>query len=376
MDISERAPAISRGRIGIIVVALAIVAIIAIVIVRRGAEAPAADPSAASLTVTASSLRNVELARAITANGSVYPWQEIIVGPEVGGYRVAAVNVDVGDKVKQGQELVRLRDELLTAELASKRANVQQALATLENATAAYRRAQSLGATGALSQQDLDKLKSEELSARARVDVAQADLDTTELRMKYTRVTAPDDGVVSVRNVAVGQIAQVGGEMLRIIRKGRVEWRAEIPESRLREIKIGQAVKLTTADGAQLEGKVRTVSPTIESATRAGLVYVDIASPDARAGMFARGDIVLDRSAVAMLPLASVVVQDGYSYVFVLDADNRVQRRRIETGTVKDNMIEIVSGVQPEDRVVHKGAGFLKDGDRVNVVSDDIEQAT
>ena len=80
----------------------------------------------------------------------------------------------------------------------------------------------------------------------------------------------------------VGQVAQVGSEMLRLLRKGRVEWRAEIPESRMREIGIGQTVKLTTADGAQLEGKVRTIAPTVESSTRAGLVYVDIPSNAAR----------------------------------------------------------------------------------------------
>ena len=373
MDITERAPGWSRGRIGIIVGVVVVVALIALIIARRSADAPQTDTAAASLTVTTSSLRDVELARAITANGTVYPWQEIIVGAEVGGYRVAAVNVDVGDKVRQGQELVRMRSELLNAELASKRANVQQAQATLENASAAYRRAQSLSVSGALSQQDLDQLKSEEISARARVEVAQADLETSELRLKYTRVTAPDDGIVSVRTVAVGQVAQVGGEMLRIIRKGRLEWRAEIPESRLREIKIGQLVKLTTADGSQLDGKVRTVSPQIESSTRAGLVYVDIASPDARAGMFARGDIVLERGSAPMQPLASVVVQDGYSYVFTVQAENRVERHRVETGTVKDNMIEILSGVQPQDRVVHRGAGFLKDGDRVNVVNEGVE---
>jgi RND family efflux transporter MFP subunit len=230
-----------------------------------------------------------------------------------------------------------------------------------------------LSVAGALSQQDIDQLKSEELAARARVEVARADVEGAELRLKYTRVVAPDDGVISVRNVAVGQIAATGGEMLRMVRQGRVEWRAEIPESRLRDIKIGQAVKLTTADGSRLEGKVRTVSPTVESATRAGLVYVDIASTNARPGMFARGEIVLDRGQTSMLPVASVVVQDGYSYVFVVKADGTVERRHVETGAVKDNLIEIVSGVQPEDRIVDKGAGFLKDRDRVTVVTADVE---
>lgn len=113
---------------------------------------------------------------------------------------------------------------------------------------------------------------------------------------------------------------------------------------------------------------MRTVAPTIESATRAGLVYVDIASGAAKPGMFARGEIVLESSAAHMAPIASVVIQDGYSYVFVLNADNTVQRRHIETGSVRGNAIEIVSGLQPGERIVDKGAGFLKDGDRVKVV--------
>ena len=226
-----------------------------------------------------------------------------------------------------------------------------------------------MSANAALSQADVDKLRSDQVAAEARLEVAKADLDSAELRLRYTRVIASDDGIISSRTVAVGQIAQVGGEMLRMVRKGRVEWRAEIPEARIREVKIGQAVRLTTADGTVLNGKVRTVSPTIESATRSGLVYVDIAGGAARPGMFARGELVLDRNEARMAPVASIVIQDGYSYVFVLKDDNTVQRRRVETGTVKENLIEIVSGVEATERIVDKGAGFLKDGDRVNVVA-------
>jgi HlyD family secretion protein len=328
----------------------------------------APQQTSTTMTVTVRTPETTELARSLTANGTVYPWQEVIVGAEVGGYRVAAVNVDVGDRVRKGQELVRLADDLLASDVTSKRANVKQAEAGLVTAAAAHRRAVSLSSSAALSQSDVDKLSSDEVAAQARLDVAKADLDTAELRLRYTRVTAPDDGIISSRNVAVGQIAQVGGEMLRMVRKGRVEWRAEIPESRIREIRIGQTVRLTTADGTIVDGKVRTISPTIESDTRSGLVYVDVAGSAVRPGMFARGDIVLDRGEAQMVPIASVVVQDGYNYVFVLSDGNVVQRRHVETGVVKDKMIEVVSGIELSDRIVEKGAGFLRDGDRVNVV--------
>ena len=369
MSISDHLPQTQRGRLTLALVAAVIV--VAIIVVRSPSSKPAARSAPVALTVTAKALEMEEIARGVTANGTIYPWQEIIIGPEVGGYRVEQVRVDVGDRVRSGQELVLLSGDMLAADLASKKANVVQAQATLENAASAFKRAQSLSSSGVLSTSDLDKLRSEELAAEARVKVAEADMEGAALRLRYTRVTAPDDGIISVRTVSVGQIAQTGAEMLRMIRKGRVEWRAEIPEARMREIKIGQAVRLTTADGTQLDGKVRTVAPTIESTTRAGLVYVDIASGTAKPGMFARGEIVLDHSSAKMAPIASVVIQDGYSYVFVLAAAQTVQRRHVETGIVKGNSIEIVSGVQPGERIVDKGAGFLKDGDRVSVVRSD-----
>ena len=369
-NLRNHLPQSRRGRV-LAAVAVAVVLLAALILLLRGASTRGAPSvvSAAAQAVTAKTLETVQVQRGVTANGTVYAWQEIVIGPEVGGYLVAAVNVDVGDRVRKGQPLVQLSEDLLAAEVASKRANLEQAQASLENAAAAYRRAQSLSGSGALSQSDMDKLRSEELAARARVEVSKAELQGADLRLRHTRVTASDDGIISARSVNVGQVAQVGSEMLRLLRKGRVEWRAEIPESRMREIGIGQNVNLTTADGAQLEGKVRAIAPTVESSTRAGLVYVDIPSNrGARPGMFARGEILLGQAAASMVSLSSIVTQDGYTYVFVVSDQQLVARRRVETGAVRGKQIEIVSGVQPGERVVDKGAGFLKDGDRVRVV--------
>src|SRR4029453_3520177 len=167
------------------------------------------------------------------------------------------------------------------------------------------------------------------------------DREASQLKLQYTRVIAPDDGVVTARTVVVGQIAQAGGEMLRLLRQNRVEWRAEVPEGRMRDVKVGQDARVTTADGTQLVGKVRSVAPTVQSGTRTGLVYVDLPkSENARPGMFARGEIETSRSSGATLPLASVIVRDGYSYVFVVNEKQGVERRRIETGTVRGGRVE------------------------------------
>jgi HlyD family secretion protein len=358
-----------KMRVGLLGI-VALLVLLALVCRPSSAEKrPASAP--ASMTVTTTMLEPTELTRSIAATGTVFPWQEIQVGAELGGYRVAAVNVDVGDRVRRGQELVRLADDLLASEVASKRANVQQAEATLANASSAYERARSLSVSGALSASDLDRLQAEKLAAAARVEVAKADLDGADLRLRYTRVLAPDDGIITARMVNLGQVSQAGGEMMRILRKGRVEWRAEVPEARLKEIKRGQLVRLNTADGAQISGRVRTVAPTIQGSNRTGLVYVDIEdAAGVRPGMFARGAILTGKDASQLAPLASVVVQDGYSYVFVLNNNNVVQRRRVETGVINGEAIEILSGIQPQERIVERGAGFLKDGDRVNVAVD------
>jgi len=333
------------------------------------AQAPAKN---AGLAVSVTLPRAEQFSRTVVATGSVYAWQEAVIGSEVGGYRVAEVRVDVGDKVRKGQELVRLADELLLAELASKKAAKAQADAQLINASANLRRAESLEGSGAVSASERERLKSEDLAARARVEAAASDMTAAELKLRYTRVLAPDDGVVTARTVVVGQIAQAGGEMLRLLRQGRVEWRAEIPEGRLRDVKVGQTARVTTADGLELVGKVRTVAPTVQSGTRTGLVYVDLPKPEgARPGMFARGEIEVSRSSAATLPLASVLVRDGFSYVFVVNDKQGVERRRIQTGALREGRIEVISGVSNTDRVVERGAGFLKDGDTIRVVASD-----
>ena len=145
--------------------------------------------------------------------------------------------------------------------------------------------------SGALSAADLDRLNAEQVAAQARVETAKADLHTAELRVRYGTVTAPDSGTITSRTVSVGQVAQAGQEMMRLLRQNRVEWRAEVPESQLSRIKVGQAVQVTAVDGSVLKGKVRAVAPTVQTNNRTGLAYVDINGGDARPGMFARGAI-------------------------------------------------------------------------------------
>ncbi|HTP39029.1 MAG TPA: efflux RND transporter periplasmic adaptor subunit [Steroidobacteraceae bacterium] len=312
--------------------------------------------------------QRVDLTRRLTANGSIFAWQEIVIAPEVGGYQVAAVNVEIGDRVKRGQELARLTADLLESQVEVERAAVAQARALLVNAQASLQRGESVATSGALSKADLDTLRANAATAQAAVSSADANYSAAALRLKLTHVLAPDDGVISARSVNIGQVVQAGSEIMRLLRKGRVEWRAEVPEGDLQKVKPGQKVTLTSVTGQPLSGTVRSVAPTVQTTNRTGLVYVDVASSsDARPGMFARGDISVGTAQALMVPLAAVLVQDGYSYVFVLRADSTVERRRVTTGSIVLGQIEISSGLDPTEKIVASGVAFLSDTQKVNV---------
>jgi HlyD family secretion protein len=331
------------------------------------AAAPA-EPQKVAQAVQVAAPTIADLTRTLLATGSVQAWQEVIIAPEVGGYQVSAVNVEIGDSVKRGQLLARLSSDLLESSAQIARASVMQANAALANAQAALDRGEMMASKGALAAADLDTLRANHIAAQAGVATAKANQGAADLRVRLTRVLAPDDGIITARTVNVGQVIQAGTEILRLLRKGRVEWRAEVPEADMRQVQAGQKVAITTVEGTNLAGTVRSVAPTVQSANRTGIVYVDIPGiAPVRPGMFARGEIALNHSAALLVPLASVLVQDGYSYVFVLRDDATVQRRRVHTGVVQASLIEIADGLTAAERVVASGVAFLTDGQKVTV---------
>ncbi|MES2603754.1 MAG: efflux RND transporter periplasmic adaptor subunit [Pseudomonadota bacterium] len=325
--------------------------------------------SEASLTVNAGKAETGQFTRYLTINGTVNAWQDVVIAPEVGGYRVEEVLVDVGDVVTAGQPLVKLSVSLLQADLSSRDAALKQAEAQAVNADLAMERAKSVADKKLLSTADLDRINSEALTARARRDGAKADLDAAKLRLQFATVKAPDTGVITSRTVTVGQLAQAGGEMLRLLRQGRVEWRGEVPETSLPSLQVGQTVIITSVDGKEHAGTIRVVSPTVNPSTHNGLIYVDIeGDASLRPGMFARGKIEYTASEALLVPLSALVSSDGYNYVFIVQPDRKVSRQLIQTGILQGNSIEVLDGLEPGANIVTNGAGFLKDGDLVNVV--------
>ncbi len=334
----------------------------------------AADPAASAaakpaLTVTVTRAQPASVPLKISANGNIAAWQEASVGTEAGGLRLAEVNVNVGDVVKRGQVLARFAADTVVAELAQTRAAVAEAEATLAEASANAQRARELQSTGALSAQQINQYLTAERTAQARLEAQRAAATTQQLRLAQTQVRAPDDGVISARSATVGAVLPAGQELFRLIRRGRLEWRAEVAAPELARLKPGLRATLTPAGGAPITGTLRMLAPTVDAATRNGTVYVDLPQPGAaRAGMFARGEFELGSAPGLTLPQSAVLLREGFAYVFVVGADSKVQEHKVETGRRWADRIEITGGLPRDVHVVAAGGGFLGDGDLVRVV--------
>ncbi|BDI03979.1 efflux RND transporter periplasmic adaptor subunit [Sphaerotilus microaerophilus] len=342
--------------------------------VARAADAPkpAVAASAAprpALTVTLVSPQRAQLPQQVPATGSIAAWQEASVGAEVAGLRLAKVLVNVGDTVRRGQLLAEFATETVQADLAQLRAQVVQAEAQLEEAQANARRARELQESGAWSKQQIEQNLTAERTAQARLEAARASAKAQELRLAQTRVLAPDDGVITARAATLGAVANPGQELFRLIRQGRLEWRAEVSAADLPRVRRGMAASLTPPGGQPLTGTVRMVAPTVDAATRNGLIYVDLPNPgSARAGMFARGHLALEASPALTLPASAVVLRDGFAYVFRVGADRRLVMSKVATGRRTADRVEVTQGLDAAARVVASGTGFLVDGDLVKVV--------
>ena len=330
----------------------------------------AATPKA-SMTVTTTKPSQSALPLRLAANGNIAAWQEASVGSESGGLKLLEVRANVGDVVKRDQVLAVFASESVQADLALARANVAEAQAQALDAAANAERARSLQASGALSAQQISQYSTADLTAKARVQSAQAALVQQELRLKHTQVLAPDSGVISARSATVGAVTGAGTGLFRLIRQGRLEWRAEVTAAELGRIKAGTPVHIASASGSTVQGRVRMVAPTVDAQTRNALVYVDLqatpANPAVKAGMYARGEFALGQSNAMTVPQQAVVVRDGFNYVFTVGKDNKVAQQKVEAGRRVGDQVEILKGLGADATVAVAGAGFLNDGDTVRL---------
>lgn len=341
----------------------------AIALKASGAHTPAPAPVAQpALTVSTVRPQTTVLPSRISANGSVAAWQEASIGSEANGLRLASVLVNVGDVVQRGQVLARFAPETVQANLAQLNAALAEAEASAAEATANAERARSLTQSGALSEQQINQYLTAEKTAKARTLAHRAAVQAQALRLAQTDVLAPDDGVISARSATQGAVVPAGQELFRLIRGSRLEWRADVTPEEAARLRPGLAVQVRDASGAVVAGQVRMIAPTVDPRTRSALVYVDLPRSNGfKAGMFASGEFELGQVQALTVAESALALRDGFSYVFRVKADGRVEQVKVRIGQRHANRVEVLEGITGQTELVASGAGFLNDGDLVKL---------
>lgn len=362
----------------------------------QAARLEAAKPTAAP-AITVSKVTTNNFIETAAVSGSLIPREEILVSPEIEGLRVLELLADEGDHVKKGQVLARLVSEQIDAQLAQNQANlarsnaaiaqaesqIVQADAQAKEAAAQLERAEPLKKSGYLSGSTYDQRESaarttaaQLIAARdgltaAKAEKAQVEAQGRELlwRRSNTDVTAPQDGVISRRTARMGALASsVGEPMFRIIQNGEIELDAEIVETELKNVKVGQKAVVSVPQIGDFEGKVRLVSPEVDKTTRLGRVKVFLGSnPQLRIGTYAHGLIDTAHSRGLGVPTSAVTFEQGSTYVQVVSA-NKVKKQAIRIGLISGDLIEVKEGLHDGDLVVTRAGTFLRDGDVVRPV--------
>ena len=358
----------------IILALVGAVAVIAVLLAMRLTQTVAAKHSVTnkaavpSVTITEPGLS--ALPTTVSIIGTIGARFDTPIGVEGDGGRVAAIYVEAADHVKRGQVLARFDTSVLEPQVANLQASLELARAESDLAAAEYHRAQAVGAAGALSAEETEKRRSNSVTAAAKVKVAAAQLAEAQAKLARAQVRAPGDGTLLTRTVEVGQTVAPGATLFRLAEGNEGELRGEVSEQDLPLLKIGQDVNVRlTGTSTVYPGRVRLLGAVIDPQTRLGVVRVSLTpDPNLRPGAFARAEVTVSNAQRIVLPQTAVLTDDKGSYVLVVDAQNKVERRPVKVSGMVASGVTIADGVGEKDRVVATAGAFLEEGEVVKPI--------
>ena len=273
---------------------------------------------------------------------------------KVGG-EVVRLLVEEGHRVTEGQVLAELDGERLRLEMLSAKANLDQVRGEYERYT-------DLAARGLVSEAMFEGLKYD-------LEALEATYDLARLNFDYSKIRAPIDGVVSARDIKLGQSIDASDVAFRITDTSELLAYLQIPQAELGKFSAGQHATLTVDADPRMTytATIARISPTIDvrNGTFRATAFIDNPSGELAPGMFARFSIAYDRHTDALvIPRAALIEEDDQSSVYVV-ADGAVTRRAIEIGIESGNLVEVVRGLDSDEEVVVTGQASLRDGSKV-----------
>jgi RND family efflux transporter MFP subunit len=340
----------------------------------RVTQAVIVKPEAAVTAIPTVSVTEVAVSSVpstVSIIGTIAARYDMPIGVEGDGGRVTAVYVEAGDHVKQGQVLAHLNNSVLEPQVTNLEAALDQAKAEAELADAEYQRAKAVGSSGALSAEETQKRKSSAVTAAAHVKVAVAMLAEAKARLARADVRAPADGIILTRDVEVGQTAMPGAAALfRLSKDGETELRGQVAEQDLPLLKVGQVVDVKLTGTAKVyQGRIRLLGAVIDPATRLGTTKILLMpDPNLRPGAFARAEVTVSNAERTVLPQTAVLNDDKGTYVLIVNAQGKVERRSVKVTGMVSGGVTIGEGIKPTDQIVTTAGGFLQEGETVKPI--------
>lgn len=366
---SARGPAIPRGVIwggvGLFGLLLAIAAYFAL---SGGQPTPVGDDNGQAPVVTVITPGQTTVAGEIAAPGTLAARRPMPVGVAGEGGQVLRVLVDAGDWVQAGQVLAVIDRAVQVQQADAQAAQIEVARADATLAQANLDRALQLVERGFVTKANVDQLTATRDAAVARVKVAEAQLRELRARNERLNIYAPAAGYVLQRNVEPGQTVGAGsGALFTIARGGEMEMLAQLSEEQLASLPKGSVARVTpTGSDKEFRGEIWQVSPVIDQATRQGTARIALNwSSELRPGGFATARLNSGSVTATILPESAVLADGAGSFVYVVDADNKAERRAVKTGAVTPAGIVIVEGLTGRESVVLRAGGFLTPGESV-----------
>lgn len=345
--------------------------------------------------VTTIKAEKQQITKKVHVSGSLIARDELLINPQINGYEIKEIHVDIGDTVKKGDTLIVLDKKNLSVQLSQanadvliSKANIRQvkaqadsAKANLTKADADLKRNKSLGqaipkVTLDDSRVAVDVAQAAYNSAKEAIQVADAQLtqqlalkEIAVLNLSRAEIKSPVDGVISERFAKLGDIASAGTTpLLKIIINGIIELEADVIETALPQIKKGDDAKITVAGMGEKAGKVRQVAPTIDPKTRLGKIRISLEkNANIRPGGFADGWVNIYTKEAIVVPASAIETTNEGDFVRVVDSSGVIEERKILAGILFDKDREVISGLEVGVSVLEKSGGFYKSGDQVSI---------
>lgn len=318
-------------------------------------------------------VKETELDQSVAVSGGLRAVRSAQVKAKVAG-ELRELTVREGESVRAGQVLGRIDPAEYEARLRQSQEQVAAAQAQLDIAERSLQNNRALVDQGFISRNALDTSVSNAAAARAGLQQARAGVDLARKALNDTVLRAPIDGVVAARNAQPGERVAVEARIVDIVDLTRLELEAPVPAEQVVQLAVGARARLRVDGLAEpVQATLARINPSTQPGTRAVLVYLALdPHPALRQGLFATGEIVLDRTRGLALP-ASALRQDAGRTIALVVHDDRVEQREVRTGrTARDanggeTLVEIVDGLAAGDRVLAGSVGLVRDGVRVRV---------